>query len=74
MLLKCAHSCVLQSAQIVRVAVEPVYSADMPKLIRGLKVLSQSDPCVQTFQQKTGEHVLLGAGELHLEASVIWCS
>ena len=41
----------------------------MPKLIKGLKLLGQSDPCVQTFQQKTGEHVLLGAGELHLEAS-----
>jgi len=41
--------------------------ADMPKLIRGLKLLSQSDPCVETFQQKTGEHVILTAGELHLE-------
>ena len=46
-----------------------MHPVDMPKLIRGLKLLSQSDPCVQTFQQKTGEHVLLGAGELHLEAS-----
>lgn len=50
---------------------EPVYPADMPKLIKGLKLLAQSDPCVETFQQKTGEHVLLGAGELHLEASPI---
>ena len=41
--------------------------ADMPKLVRGLKLLSQSDPCVESFQQKTGEHVILTAGELHLE-------
>lgn len=41
----------------------------MPKLIRGLKLLSQSDPCVETFQQQTGEHVILTAGELHGEAS-----
>ena len=39
----------------------------MPKLIRGMKLLSQADPCVETFQQQTGEHVILTAGELHLE-------
>lgn len=41
----------------------------MPKLIRGLKLLSQADPCVETFQQQTGEHVILTAGELHGEVS-----
>lgn len=51
----------------MRVALEPVYPADMQKLISGLKLLSQSDPCVETFQQQTGEHVILTAGELHLE-------
>ncbi|RPD62455.1 translation elongation factor 2 [Lentinus tigrinus ALCF2SS1-7] len=55
------------AAPIVRVALEPEHPADMPKLIRGLKLLSQSDPCVETFQQKTGEHVILTAGELHGE-------
>ena len=45
--------------------------ADMPKLVHGLKLLAQSDPCVETFQQQTGEHVIMGAGELHLEASLI---
>jgi ribosome assembly protein 1 len=39
----------------------------MPKLISGLKLLAQADPCVETFQQQTGEHVILTAGELHLE-------
>ncbi|KAF9454845.1 P-loop containing nucleoside triphosphate hydrolase protein [Macrolepiota fuliginosa MF-IS2] len=52
---------------IVRVALEPAAPADMPKLLNGLKLLSQSDPCVETFQQQTGEHVILTAGELHLE-------
>ena len=41
----------------------------MPKLIQGLKLLAQADPCVETFQQQTGEHVILTAGELHLEVS-----
>ncbi|KXN88123.1 Ribosome assembly protein 1 [Leucoagaricus sp. SymC.cos] len=52
---------------IVRVALEPALPADMPKLLTGLRLLSQSDPCVETFQQQTGEHVILTAGELHLE-------
>jgi len=32
-----------------------------------MKLLSYADPCVETFQQSTGEHVILTAGELHLE-------
>jgi ribosome assembly protein 1 len=43
----------------------------MPKLIRGMKLLSHADPCVETFQQSTGEHVILTAGELHLEVCLI---
>ena len=42
----------------------------MPNLIKGLKLLSQSDPCVETFQQQTGEHVIVTAGELHLEVCI----
>ncbi|KAF8644511.1 hypothetical protein AX16_008388 [Volvariella volvacea WC 439] len=57
----------LAAPPIVRVALEPAVPADMPKLLEGLKLLSQSDACVETFQQKTGEHVILTAGELHLE-------
>ncbi|THV03832.1 P-loop containing nucleoside triphosphate hydrolase protein [Dendrothele bispora CBS 962.96] len=55
------------ASPIVRVALEPEMPADTPKLLSGLKLLSQSDPCVETFQQQTGEHVIVTAGELHLE-------
>ncbi|KAI9058442.1 translation elongation factor 2 [Trametes sanguinea] len=58
------------AAPIVRLALEPEHPADMPKLIRGLKLLSQADPCVETFQQQTGEHVILTAGELHGERCI----
>ncbi|KAH9065387.1 P-loop containing nucleoside triphosphate hydrolase protein [Lactarius vividus] len=56
-----------QAPPIVRVALETVVPSDMPKLIRGMRLLSQADPCAETFQQSTGEHVILTAGELHLE-------
>ena len=44
--------------------------ANLPKFVEGLKLLSQADPAVETFQQQTGEHVILTAGELHLEVSI----
>lgn len=36
-------------------------------MIKGLRLLTHSDPCVEAFQQQTGEWVILTAGELHLE-------
>lgn len=35
--------------------------------IAGLKRLSKSDPMVQCTIEETGEHIIAGAGELHLE-------
>lgn len=55
---------------ILRVAVEPKNLQDMPKLLAGLKLLNQADPCVQVLIQETGEHVLLTLGEVHLERCV----
>merc|ERR1712139_469088 len=52
---------------VVRVAVECKVASDLPKLVEGLKRLSRSDPMVQCTIEETGEHIIAGAGELHLE-------
>jgi len=52
---------------VVRVAVEPKNPADLPKLVEGLKRLSKSDPLCQCYIEESGEHIVAGAGELHLE-------
>merc|ERR1719159_2186849 len=52
---------------VVRVAVRCKNPADLPKLVEGLKRLSKSDPMVQIFSEESGEHIIAGAGELHLE-------
>ncbi|KAI3426362.1 hypothetical protein D9Q98_008734 [Chlorella vulgaris] len=52
---------------VVRVAVEPKVASDLPKLVEGLKRLAKSDPMVQCSIEETGEHIIAGAGELHLE-------
>ena len=52
---------------VVRVAVECKNSSDLPKLVEGLKRLAKSDPMVQCTIEESGEHIIAGAGELHLE-------
>jgi ribosome assembly protein 1 len=52
---------------IVRVALEPVNPADLGRMVRGLKLLEQSDPSAVYEQLESGEHVIFTAGELHLE-------
>lgn len=52
---------------VVQVAVEVKHANDLPKLVEGLKRLSKSDPCVMTYISESGEHIVAGTGELHLE-------
>jgi len=61
------HTMKYSVSPVVRVAVEPKNAADLPKLMEGLKRLAKSDPLVQCFTAPTGEHIVAGAGELHLE-------
>ena len=55
---------------VVRVAVKPKNAADLPKLVEGLKKLSKSDPLVQCSSEETGEHIVAGCGELHIEICI----
>ena len=41
--------------------------ADLSKLVEGLKRLAKSDPMVQCMIEESGEHIIAGAGDLHLE-------
>lgn len=51
---------------VVRVAVDVVKPSDLAKLVEGMRRLSKSDPMVQCSMDG-GQHVVAGAGELHLE-------
>merc|ERR1712127_1029702 len=52
---------------VVRCAVEPKNSADLPKLVEGMKRLAKSDPMVLCYTEESGEHIIAASGELHLE-------
>jgi elongation factor 2 len=51
----------------VQVSVEVNKPADLPSLLEGLTQLSKSDLGIQTWLSETGEHIVAGAGEFHLE-------
>jgi elongation factor 2 len=56
------------SDPVVTVAVEPKSMKDLPKFIDALRSLAKSDASLQvTTNQETGEALLAGMGELHLE-------
>merc|ERR1711959_557298 len=52
---------------VVKVAVRPKDGKDLPKLVEGLKKLSKSDPLVVCTTEESGEHIIAGCGELHVE-------
>ncbi len=53
---------------VVTVAVEPKKPADLPKLVDVLKVVGKEDPSLKvTINEETGEFLIAGMGELHLE-------
>ena len=53
---------------VVTVAVEPTKPADLPKLLEVLKVVGKEDPSLKVkINEETGEFLISGMGELHLE-------
>ncbi|RLG24307.1 elongation factor EF-2 [Methanosarcinales archaeon] len=56
------------SEPVVTVAVEAKHMRDLPKLIEVLRQVSKEDPTLRVkIDEETGEHLLAGMGELHLE-------
>ncbi|PTD93424.1 elongation factor EF-2 [archaeon SCG-AAA382B04] len=56
------------SEPVVTVAVEAKNMNDLPKLIEVLRQVSKEDPTVEVeINEETGEHLISGMGELHLE-------
>ncbi len=59
------------SEPVVTVAVEPVNTRDLPKLIESLRKLSIEDPnLVVKVNEETGEYLISGMGPLHIEIAL----
>jgi len=56
------------SEPVVTVAIEAKNMKDLPKLVEVLRQVSKEDPTLRvTINEETGEHLISGMGELHLE-------
>ncbi|EDS36188.1 elongation factor 2 [Culex quinquefasciatus] len=52
---------------IIKIAVEPVNPSELPKMLDGLRKVNKSYPLLSTRVEESGEHVILGTGELYLD-------
>ncbi|KAH8433611.1 116 kDa U5 small nuclear ribonucleoprotein component [Aspergillus melleus] len=52
---------------IFKVAVEPVNPSELPKMLDGLRKINKSYPLITTKVEESGEHVVLGTGELYMD-------
>ena len=56
---------------VIRVAIEPKTKADQEKMVVALVKLAEEDPTFKTYtDQETGQTIIAGMGELHLEIIV----
>jgi len=67
----CIKTMKFSVSPVVRCAVEPKNSADLPKLVEGMKRLAKSDPMVVCTTEESGEHIIAASGELHLEICLL---
>jgi elongation factor 2 len=59
------------SEPVVTLAVEPKNPQDIPRLVSAMQKLTIEDPNLRlALDEKTGEYLLSGMGELHLEVAV----
>ncbi|KAI3957124.1 hypothetical protein MKW92_035581 [Papaver armeniacum] len=52
---------------VVKTAVEPLSPSELPKMVEGLRKISKSYPLAITKVEESGEHTILGTGELYLD-------
>ncbi|EJC98753.1 P-loop containing nucleoside triphosphate hydrolase protein [Fomitiporia mediterranea MF3/22] len=52
---------------VLKIAVEPIQPSELPKMLSGLRSINKSYPLVATKVEESGEHVIVGTGELYLD-------
>jgi len=56
-----------RTASVVKLATEPLHPSELPKMLEGLRKLNKAYPLLCTKVEESGEHVVLGTGELYLD-------
>jgi U5 small nuclear ribonucleoprotein component len=53
---------------VLKIAIEPIAPSELPKMLAGLRSINKSYPLVSTKVEESGEHVVIGTGELYLDS------
>lgn len=53
---------------VVKTATEPLNPSELPKMVEGLRKISKSYPLAITKVEESGEHTILGTGEIYLDS------
>ncbi|KAI9853471.1 MAG: hypothetical protein M1824_001234 [Vezdaea acicularis] len=52
---------------VFKVAIEPINPSELPKMLDGLRKINKSYPLISTKVEESGEHIILGTGELYMD-------
>lgn len=55
----------------VKIAIEPLNPSDLPKMMDGLRRVNKAYPNLITKIEESGEHVLIGTGELYMDSVML---
>jgi U5 small nuclear ribonucleoprotein component len=57
-----------ESPAYFKLAIEPLIPSDLPKMLEGLRKVSKSYPLLGIKIEESGEHMILGSGELYIDS------
>lgn len=57
-----------QTQAVVKIACEPLNPSELPKMVEGLRKINKSYPLAVTKVEESGEHAILGTGEIYLDS------
>ena len=55
------------SLSVLKIAAEPLNPSELPKMLEALRKLNKAYPLLSTRVEESGEHVVIGTGELYLD-------
>eukprot|EP01065_Artemidia_motanka_P025396 TRINITY_DN30400_c0_g1_i1.p1 TRINITY_DN30400_c0_g1~~TRINITY_DN30400_c0_g1_i1.p1 ORF type:complete len:989 (+),score=311.16 TRINITY_DN30400_c0_g1_i1:60-2969(+) len=53
---------------VMKIAVEPLRPSELPKMVEGLRKINMTYPGAQTRVEESGEHVIIGTGEMYMDS------
>ena len=57
-----------QTQAVMKIACEPLNPSELPKMVEGLRKINKSYPLALTKVEESGEHAILGTGEIYLDS------